>query len=286
MTLLDTLKQAESKKIALGHFNFATIDMLHAIVKAAEAVKVPVIVGVSEGERDFFGVDEAVSILNTLKKKATVPVFLNADHTFSYERVKEAIDAGFDSVIIDAAKLPFEENIVLTKQCVDYARSTRPDVVIEAELGYIGQSSALLDELPEGAVVDASTMSTPEQAKEYVTRTGIDLFAPAVGNIHGTLKNAKDPRLNIDHVRVMRQAAGIPLVLHGGSGHTDEDLVASIGAGISQIHISTDLRLAYKNAFLESIKSQDISPYKYLSPAAQAVQAVVERRLRLFSKIA
>jgi hypothetical protein len=151
--LPELIAEASASKVAIGHFNFSTLEGLWAIFEAARELNVPVIAGVSEGERDFVGVRQAVALVKSLREEFNYPIFLNADHTYSFDRVKQAIDAGFDSVIVDGANLSLEENIKLTKQCVGYAKSVNPNIIVEGELGYIGQSSQLLSELPSGAGV-------------------------------------------------------------------------------------------------------------------------------------
>ena len=231
MTLREIIRDAEARKVAVGHFNISNIEALWAIANAAQSLNVPVIIGVSEGERDFIGVRQAAALVKSIREERGQSIFLNADHTYSFDRVKEAIDAGYDAAIFDGAKASFEENIETAKRCVDYARSVNPDAIIEAELGYIGQSSKILDAIPEG-VGTAESLTTPEQAREFVERTGVDLLAPAVGNVHGMIGLGADPKLDIERIRAIRATAGVPLVLHGGSGNTDDDFRAAIEAGI------------------------------------------------------
>jgi len=158
------------------------------------------------------------------------------------------------------------------------------EVLIEAELGFIGQSSKLLDEIPEG--VSEATMTKPEDAKYFVEQTGIDLLAPSVGNIHGMVKGG-NPRLDIQRIKDIKEACGIPLVLHGGSGISDQDFKDAIKAGISMIHINTEIRVAYKEALEKYLKENlnEITPYKFLQPAVDAIDEVVTNRLKLFSGI-
>jgi len=284
-TLKQTIAEAEAQKIAIGHFNIANIEGLWGIFNAARELDVPVIIGVSEGERDFVGVRQAVALVKSLREEFDYPIFINADHTYSFDRVKEAVDAGFDAVIFDGAKLSIEENTKITKQCVEYARSVNPDVLIEAELGYIGTSSKLLDEVPEGASVGDDALTSPEEAKKFVEETGIDLFAPAVGNIHGMLKGVSNPELNSERIKEIREAAGVPLVLHGGSGITDDNFKSAIAAGIGTIHINTEIRIAYRDAVVKSFTENpdEIAPYRLMKPSVEAVQAKVSERLKLFS---
>jgi len=286
-TLREIIDAARRDHIAVGHFNISNLEALWGIFKAAQSISVPVIIGVSEGERDFIGVNQVSALVRSLRDEFNFPIFLNADHSYSFETVKAAVDAGFDAVIFDGAELPLAKNIDLTHQCVDYARSANPKILIEAELGYIGKSSKLLDEIPEGAGADPLLLTKPEEAATFVEKTGVDLFSPAVGNIHGMLKNIKNPHLNIELVSQISQATGLPLVLHGGSGISDDDFVAAINAGMAIVHINTEIRLAYKQALTKALQDSDeIAPYKYAQPAVEAVQEVVTARLKLFNKIA
>jgi len=285
-SLREYIREADKKGVAIAHFNISNIEMLWGIFSAARELNEPVIIGVSEGERAFLGVKQAAALIRSIREEYDFPIFLNADHTYSFDRVKEAMDAGYDSVIFDGANLPIEENIKITKQCVDYARECCNDILVEGELGYIGKSSKILDEVPDGAQIEGDSLVTPEDAKRYVEETGVDLLAPAVGNLHGMLKNAANPALSIERIKEIREAAGVPLVLHGGSGVSDEDFTASIKAGISQIHVSTEIRIAYKEAIKKSMTDNpdDLAPYRLMKPAVLAVKAVVLERMKLFSR--
>ena len=137
----------------------------------------------------------------------------------------------------------------MTKKCVEYAKSVNSGIVVEGELGYIGTSSKMLDEIPEGV-----EMTSVEDAKRFVKETGVDLFSPAVGNIHGMLKGVKNPDLDIQRIKDVREACGVPLVLHGGSGITDEDFVSAIESGISIVHINTEIRKAYRESLEQSLE--------------------------------
>ena len=215
-TLRSVIEEAEAKKVAIGHFNISDTEQLWAIFNAARKLDVPVIVGVSEGERDFIGVRQVVVLVKSLRDEFNFPIFLNADHTYSLARVKEAIDAGFDSVIFDGSKVTREENIAISKQVVQYARSVNPTILVESELGNIGQSSKLLDAIPEGVEVTEEMMTKPEDLHVFVKETGVDLIAPAVGNLHGMLKSGENPRINPERIKELRDVGGIPVVLHGG----------------------------------------------------------------------
>lgn len=288
LSLREHIKSAVSNKTAIGHFNACTIDGIWAIADAAKEMNLPVIVGASEGERDYVGVRQLAAIVKSIREERGQAIFLNADHTYSFERVKEAIDAGFDSVIFDGAQLPLDENIKMTKKCADYARSfsqkNERDILVEGELGYIGASSKVLNEIPAGAITKEEHMTKPEDAERFVRETGVDMLAPAVGNIHGMMRGG-DPALNVKRVALISEAIGIPLVLHGASGNSAEDIRGAIKAGIAIVHVNTELRLAYRAGLMKSLSedTEEVSPYKYLKPAKLAMRHVVEEKLRIIS---
>jgi fructose-bisphosphate aldolase class II len=285
-SLREVIAEAEQKKVAIGHFNISNSEQLWGIFTAARKLNVPVIIGVSEGERDFIGVRQAASLVQSLREEFDYPIFINADHTYSFDRVKEAIDAGYDAVIFDGNKVAHEENIRITKQCVEYAHSSGRSVLVEAELGNIGESSKMLDDIPEGAAITEEMLTKSDDLAHFVKETGIDLVAPAVGNLHGMLKHGKNPNLNISRIRELREAGDIPMVLHGGSGISDEDFTAAIEAGIAIVHINTEIRKAYREALQKSLEenADEIAPYRYMKPAIEALSEVVEQRLKLFSR--
>ncbi len=285
-TLRECIADAEAKGVAIGHFNISNLEALHGIYNAAKKLGVPVIIGLSEGEEKFVGLEQGVALVETIRERDNYPIFLNADHHGSFESVKKCIDAGYDSVIIDVAKLSFEENVTITKQCVEYARevtkNTGRDILVEAELGFIGSGSVMRDSIPEGAGI----LTKPEDAQKFVEMTGIDLFAPSVGSIHGLIKTGK-PHIQAELVAEIKKNTGIPLVLHGGSGLRDEDFTNAIKAGISVVHINSEIRLAYKEAVEKSMQDNptEITPAKILQPAVDAIEAVVLARLKLFNGI-
>ena len=284
--LREYVNEAGEKGVAIGHFNISNLEALHGIYNAAKKLSVPVIIGVSEGEEKFAGLNEIVSLIQTIRTRDNYPIFLNADHHASFESVKACIDAGFDMVIIDGAKLSFEDNVKITKQCVDYAyevnKNSGRDVLVEAELGYIGSGSDIKDSIPEGAGI----LTKPEEAKKFVELTGIDMFAPSVGSVHGLIKTGK-PHIDAILVKKIKETVGIPLVLHGGYGLQDEDFTNAILAGISVVHINSEIRLAYRDAVEKTIEMNpnEITPAKLLKPAVDAIEAVVSARLKLFNGI-
>lgn len=294
-SLRNIIKNAEKKKTAIGHFNISDLTALKAIFESAKELNVPVIIGTSQGEADFLDRQEAAALVKALREKNDFPIFLNADHAHSLKEVKEAVEAGYDAVLFDAGKLSLDENIKQTKITVELIRAMNPNVLIEGELGFIGSSSRVMEKLPE----DISEMTKPEDAARFVKETGVDLIAPAVGNIHGIIRgttrtktrtNAEiilNPRLDIKRIKDIRKAVKVPLVLHGGSGIKDKDFIAAINAGISIIHISTELRVAWRKGIEEGLKENpgEIAPYKVLPEAVAEIKEVVKRRLRLFNKL-
>ncbi|MDP2650686.1 MAG: class II fructose-bisphosphate aldolase [bacterium] len=290
-SLLQFIKEAEKRKVAVGHFNISDITALKAITRAARELNVAVIVGTSEGEAEFIGFKQAAALVGSLREEGH-SVFLNADHFRSLEKVKQAVEAGYDSIIFDAANLPLEENIKNTKEAVAYVKSVNPSILVEGELGYIGTSSKVLEKMPEGVAVTVETMTKPEEAKRFAEETGVDLFAPAVGNIHGIVKEG-EPRLDIGRIaaikQALRQAQGkpVPLVLHGGSGVSDDDFRAAIKAGISAIHINTEIRIDWREGLQEAMEKnpEETTPYKLLPEAEEEIYETVLARLKLFNNL-
>lgn len=286
-TLREYVQEAKEKKVAIGHFNISDTEGLWAVFHAAKSLNVPVIIGVSEGERDFIGVEQVSALVKSIRDEYGYPIFLNADHTYSFERVKEAIDAGFDSVIFDGAKLSFEENVKIAKQCVEYARNCGRDVLVEGELGFIGTSSKILDVVPDGVKLDEGSLTDPIVAKMFVNTTGVDMLAPAVGNFHGMLRGGVDPKLNIERVKELAEITGVPLVLHGGSGNSEDDFKQAIANGVSIVHINTEVRVAYKSGLAKSLeeKPDEVAPYKFLAEGVKEMQEIVEKKLKLFNNL-
>ena len=281
MTLRECIADAEQKGVAIGHFNVSDTEGFRAVVEGAKELtsisqtKVPVIIGVSEGESEFIGLAEIVSLVKIARGNG-LEIFINADHVYSAEKAKAAVDAGVDSVIIDGAAKSFEENVAMTKEVADYARGK---CLVEGELGFIGQSSKVIEEIPSGVA-----KTNPEDAKKFISQTGIDLFAPSVGNIHGIVKGG-EPKLDIELIKNLKSTLNVPLVLHGASGNSDTDLREAIKAGISIIHINTELRLAYKEGVEEGIRSGETAPYKFMKEAVEEMKKVVIARLKLFNNL-
>ena len=278
-SLHDYLAWAEEKQVAIGHFNVSDSEGFKAVTEAAEELGVPVIIGVSEKERSFLGVAEIRALVKVHQDEGK-SVFLNADHTYSVEASKEAVDNKFDSVIIDGAEKPFVENVLMTQEVVNYARQTNPNILVEGELGFIGQGSTLLDEVPDG--VGEETQTTPEDAVEFISQTRVDLFAPSVGNIHGLIRSG-EPKLNIERVKKIAEVVKVPLVLHGASGNTDEEVRAAIKAGIRIVHINTELRMAYKKGVEKGVSTDELAPYKFMAEGVEEMKKLVINKLKVFN---
>lgn len=275
------LKKAKEGHYAIGHFNFATEDVLRGIVEASRDAGAPcVMVGTSEGEAGFMGMKEAIALVKAMREDFNYPVFLNADHYKSFEKCKEAVDDGYDSVIIDASRLNLEENIALTKQVVDYARSVNPNISIEGELGYLKGFS----EVQQKIEISSADYSKPEEVSDFVSRTGVDRMAIVFGNIHGIVTDQEE-KLDIEHFNKIIATAPMPYyVLHGASGLKDEDVTTVIKAGITNVHFNTELRVAYRNAIDKAFHDNpnETTPYKYLGPAVEEVKKLVSQKIKLF----
>ncbi len=282
--LIDLIHEYEGQKKALGHFNFANIETLKGLVNSAVSLKLPIILGLSEGERSFFGVKNARAIVNSLKQEFNHPIFLSADHTYTMAGVREVVEADFDAIVVDGSKLSLEENIAFTKEAVSYVKGKNSEILVEGEIGYIGTSSKIFDNIPED-VLTQELKITPELALDFVTQTGVDLLSPAVGNLHGVLRNTPNPKIDTELIKQIRQTAGVPLVLHGGSGITEADFKDSIDAGISIIHINTDLRITYRDTLKLSLQenSDEIAAYKIMSPVVAAIEKETTKFLTLFA---
>lgn len=287
-TLRDVLRETEEKKIAVGHFNISDLTALRAITDAARELELPVMIGVSEGEREWIGVKEVAAAVRVIREETGRPVFLNADHTKSLEHAVAAAEAGFDEVIVDFSNLPFEENLKQTKEAVARLRAINPELVIEGEIGYIGTSSEILEAKPENMF-----LTTPEEAARFVAETGIDVLAPSVGNMHGLLasmlKGQEFKRLDIPRIQEIKNAThGAYLTLHGGSGTADEDFALAVKGGMNIVHVNTEIRLAWRKGVEGALQASpdEVAPYKLMKPAYDGIKEVVLRRLKLFSGIA
>jgi len=290
-SLREVLADADARHVAVGHFNISDLAALKGIFDGARELQLPILIGVSEGEREFIGVRQAAALIKNLREQYDYPIFLNADHTHSLDKAKEAAAAGFDEIIFDASKLTIDQNIVQTREAVAAIRAINPEIVIEGEIGYIGSNSEIIAVRPE----ESLTLSTPEEAVQFVKETGVDVLAPAVGNMHGLLKSmttggadAEHKHLNIQRIAELKAAitlaGGKYMTLHGGSGTEDADFVAAAKAGMTIIHVSSELRLAWRRGVEEGLKDpNEIAPYKITAPAVEGIKKIVIDRLKLFN---
>ena len=285
-SLRSVLNRLETEGAALGHFNVSDLVVLKAVLQAADQIRVPVLVGASEGERDFFGVRQLAVVVNSLREEFDLPIFLNADHTHSLARAVEAARAGFDEILVDFSALPFEQNVLKTKEALEAIKAINPAILVEGEIGDIGTGS----EIHEKAQSEFNKLTTPEEARQFVESTGIDVLAPAVGNMHGMVESMVEgktkKRLDIERIAQIKKATRVFLTLHGGSGTNDDDFRKAIAAGINIIHVSTELRVAWRQSLEGSLTAQpnEVVPYKILRPVVNSVAEVVGSRLKLFDE--
>jgi len=284
-TLRQALENADARHAALGHVNVSDLSGFHAVVRAGRRLNLPVMIGVSEGEREFIGVKEIALLVRMAREEYGLALYLNADHTHSIEKARAAAEAGFDEIIFDASHKPFEQNIRETRQAVEILKSMRPDVVVEGEAGYIGPSSVIVENVP----AESLKLTTPEEAAQFVNETKVDVLAPAVGNMHGLLpsmvRGEAHKRLDVERIRQIKQKSAAFLTLHGGSGTADADFVAGIRAGLTIIHINTELRVAWRRGLESSLQAHadEVTPYKILPGAEAGMEEVVANRLALFN---
>lgn len=275
------LSNASSRRWAIGHFNASESDQFRAIAEAAKELEAPVMVGTSEGEAKHLGYDEAVALRDAFRKELGVELFLNADHHKSVEAAKRAVDAGYDSVHIDLSAETLEENIAGTQELLTYAKSRNPEINVEGELGYLRGESAVSE---RKIIVSADDYTDPAQAKTYADATRIDRLGIAVGNIHGITLD--EPNLDIERIRNIRDAvpAEVALVLHAGSGIPEEQIKAAIRSGIANIHINTDIRVAYTDALRKSLEQspKETTPYKFDAYARDILKEFIKMRIELF----
>jgi fructose-bisphosphate aldolase class II len=272
----EMLIKAKAEGYAVGQFNLNNLEFTQAILQAAQAENSPVILGVSEGAARYMsGFKTVVKMVEGLMEdlKITVPVAIHLDHGSSFDKCKEAIDAGFTSVMIDASHHSFEENIEITSKVVDYAHSK--DVSVEAELGTVGGQED--DVIAEGVIY-----ADPKECEELVKRTGIDCLAPALGSVHGPYKG--EPNLGFAEMEEIGKITGLPLVLHGGTGIPLKDIQQSVSLGTAKINVNTENQITSAKAVREALaaKPEEYDPRKYLGPARDAIKETVIGKMREF----
>lgn len=278
--LNEILKKAKKEGWAVGQFNISNLETLRAIVSAAKNLKSPVIIGTSEGESDFLGLKQAAALVKSFHEETGLPIFLNFDHGHSFKAVKEAIDAGYDTVHFDGSKLPLEENIKITKDVKKYAKNNK--IPVEGEVGYISGASKILENAPE---ISEEDLTNPDDAARFIKETRIDRLAINIGTFHGMEASGINPHINIERLKeIIERAENMLLVLHGGSGTPDEDIKEAIRLGIVKININTELRVAYTNSLKQSLdqNSNETTPYKIFPKVIEEIQKIVENKIKLF----
>ena len=291
------LKKAQQKKYAVGAYNFYNLETLKAILTASENKKCDVIVQTSSSAIKYMGLDVIVPMVKALCKNMTVEVCLNLDHGKDFDIVKSCIDAGFTNVMIDASDKSFEENVEITKKCVEYAHKF--GATVEAELGSL---KGVEDEVS----AEKSLFTKPQEALEFVKQTGIDSLAISIGTSHGAYKFAGESHLDIERLKEITKLVDIPLVLHGASGVSDElkqnfvlsggkignangvsndNLIEAIKYGICKVNTDTDLRIAFTTGVRNSLKNQEnFNPRDYLGNGMKEIQDQVEKRIDILTK--
>lgn len=270
----EMLIKALKNKYAVAQFNINNLEWTKYILEECEKNKAPVILGVSEGAIKYMGGYNVVSnIVKSLIKdlNITIPVVLHLDHGSSIESCKKAIDAGFTSVMIDASKYELSKNIEIVKEVVNYAK--RFNVSVEAEVGHIGGD--------EDGIANEIYFAKTEECSRLVKETHIDTLAPALGSVHGLYKGK--PNLNYTRMKEISEKLNIPLVLHGGTGIPDEDILKAIENGINKININTELQLAWNKGVRKYIKeNEDVyDPRKIISAGESNIKKCIEDKLHL-----
>jgi len=275
------LQKARNGRWALPQFNFSDFTQLKAIIEVAQKMKSPIILGTSEGESNFFGLEEAVVLRDFFRKKTKVPIFLNFDHGTSFELLEKAIRAGYDMVHFDGSELSLEKNILLTRKIIKLARRKR--ILVEGEVGRIGKKSSIVHQ--EKVIINEEDLTKPSEALIFSRETRVDLLAISIGNYHG-IEEGSLPYLRLNILKKIKQLLGEKsfLVLHGGSGIREEDIKEAIKWGINKININTELRLAFTGTLREVLKedSQEIRPYKFFPLAQDSVKKIVASKINLF----
>ncbi len=278
LNLKELLKEARENKWAIGQFNFSTIEQFRGIIRAAKELNTPIICGTSKGEVDFLGMEEALCLVKIARERENIPVFLNLDHGRDLDEIKRAIDLGYDMVHFDGSKLPFEENIEITKKVVEYAR--RKDVVVEGEVSKIlGKSIVSKEEIKE---VD---LTSAQKVAKFATETDVDCTALGIGSFHGI--HGKEPKLKTEIISEFCSLSDSFIVLHGGSGIKEEDIRDSIYKGVVKINVNTELRLAWRKELDEVLNKnkEEIVPYNILPLVSEAVYRKTLEKIKLFKGI-
>ncbi|MHC5250996.1 ketose-bisphosphate aldolase [Listeria kieliensis] len=278
MTMKELLKVANENEFAVPAFNICSYDMLKAIMEEVEANNAPVILEIHPDEIAYLG-DEFIATVKEYALRSRVPVVIHMDHGGTIQDVMRAIRNGYTSVMIDASRAPYEENVALTKEVVKLAHKV--GVSVEAELGTIGNNGSA-----EGGA-DSIIYTDPDQAEDFVKETGIDTLAVAIGTAHGLYPKDKKPELNIELLKTLHERLDIPFVLHGGSGNPDAEVSESVRYGVGKVNLSSDLKSVF---FAEVHRVLNENPGMYepnqVYPAAnEKVKEVVRHKLKILNTI-
>lgn len=275
VTTNEMLIKAQKEGYAVGAFNAENLEMVMAIVDAAEKSKAPVIIQTTPSTIKYAGLDYYLAMVKTAAKRANVPVAMHLDHGDSLSLAMQALRTGYTSIMIDGSHSPFEENIKLTRQVVEACSPSA--ISVEAELGKVGGKE---DDLDGGS---GNPYTDPNEAKEFVKRTGVNSLAVAIGTAHGLYKGT--PKLDFERLEAIRKVVDIPLVLHGASGVPDEAVKKAISLGICKVNFATELRIAYSNgvkAYLQK-DPEVFDPKKYGKLAREEVTKLVCEKIELCS---
>jgi fructose-bisphosphate aldolase class II len=279
VTTKEMLKEAQKGRYGIGAFNANNMEIIQAIIETAEEEKAPVILQASQGAIKYAGLDMIVTMVKVMAEKARIPVALHLDHGTDYYQNIKCLRAGFTSLMYDGSKLPFDENVEMTKKVVEMAHAC--DIPVEAELGQIGKMG---DSDEPGVALEKvkESMAVPEEAAKFVELTEIDFLAAAVGTIHGC--RTPFAKLDIPRIEKIRELTGVPIVLHGASGANDEEVKKGIAAGICKINIDTRIRMKFTEKIREIIKAnpEEIDPRKILGPAKDAAKEIIRDRIKVF----
>ncbi len=267
VTLEQILRDAEERKYGIGLFNMLNLEMARGIIEAAEEERSPLILGVAEVHLPLIPFEYASLIMNDIAKKATVPVCLHFDHGTDYNKIKAAVDAGFSSVMYDGSSLPYEENIANTLAVSKMAHAK--GVSVEAELGHVGGGEGGTDDGIE------EMYTRVDQVQDFIRRADIDALAVAIGTAHGKYKTK--PVLDINRLAEIYKVSDKPLVLHGGSGLSDDDFRNTIANGIRKVNICTEMCVAAREAYIASANHEIM-----FNDAKEAVKSIVKGKCRLF----
>lgn len=271
----ELFQAAKKGGYAVGAFNLNNMEILQAIIEAAEEENSPVFIQASQGGIKYAGVEYIAGMARVAAEKARIPIALNLDHGTSFKQVVQCVRNGFTTVMIDGSQLPYEENIAITQKVVEVAHPN--DIGVEAELGKIGG-------VEDDIKVDSAdaTFTDPREAAEFVERTKVDALAIAIGTAHGVYKG--EPKLDFVRLEQIAAATDVPLVLHGASGVGDDAIRRAVPHGITKINIDTDLRIAFSQAIKDFLAKHpnEIDPRKILGPAREAMKEVARVKMRLF----